>query len=61
MMFGRQPRIPIDIIVPPMDLYTRDKILEEYEFTNELGEITVLDDEIDTKVEDKIPEVAKNY
>lgn len=60
MMFGRRPRIPIDIILPNIDVLDRAPILQEYKILNEHGEVTVLED-VDEIIEANTPEVAKNY
>ena len=44
LMFGRKPRLPIDIIIPNPEPLGRVPILKEYKLLNELGEITVLED-----------------
>ena len=30
MMFGRKPKIPIDLIIPTTDFFEREKILKEF-------------------------------
>jgi hypothetical protein len=60
MMFGRRPRIPIDIIIPNVEHLERAPILEQYKITNELGEITVLED-VNNVCEANLPAVASNY
>ncbi|RNA27649.1 hypothetical protein BpHYR1_014786 [Brachionus plicatilis] len=56
-MFGRRPKIPIDLIIPPTDLLEREKILTEYKIVNEHGEVIVLED-YDNKVEKNLTAVA---
>ena len=59
MMFGRKPRIPIDILFPNLNLLNREPIRDSTTITNELGEVEILPDyEPD---ETKIPEEAKSY
>lgn len=60
MMFGRKPRIPIDLIIPPTDLLEREKILSEYKILNEHGEVSVMED-YEEIVEKNLPVVATNY
>lgn len=60
LMFGRQPRLPKDILLPNMEPLGRIPILKEYKLVNELGEVTVLEDVQET-IDTNMPEVAENY
>ena len=59
MMFGRDPKIPIDILLPNINDMNREPILENKTIKNELGDVEILADYIP---DDKnIPEDAKEY
>jgi hypothetical protein len=60
MMFGRRPKIPIDLLIPNTNDLGREAILEEYKITNELGEITVVED-VQQTVTEQMPIVAQSY
>ncbi|CAF0837309.1 unnamed protein product [Brachionus calyciflorus] len=60
MMFGRRPRIPIDIILPNLDTLNRTPILEEYKLFNDKGEITVME-YYEKFIEQNVPVFARNY
>ncbi|CAF1078265.1 unnamed protein product [Brachionus calyciflorus] len=59
MMFGRKPRIPIDILIPNSIEQNRKPIKFSSKQTNELGLFEILADEEPT--EKNIPEEAKIY
>ena len=59
MMFGRKPRIPIDILIPNSFEQNREPIKFSSKQTNELGLVEILADEEPT--ENNIPEEAKIY
>ena len=45
MMFGRKPKIPIDILLPNTEKHDREPILKEFKVIDDaLGEVTVLKD-----------------
>ncbi|CAF0952535.1 unnamed protein product [Brachionus calyciflorus] len=60
MMFGRRPRIPIDVVFHNSEVQDRFPILREFKIIDDHSEITVLEDyqEIVAK---NMPELAKNY
>ena len=61
MMFGRKPKIPIDIVLPNTEKHDREPILKEFNIIDDaLGEITVLEDHSDLP-KTIVPEMAKNY
>ncbi|CAF1034793.1 unnamed protein product, partial [Brachionus calyciflorus] len=60
LMFGRKPKIPIDLIYPDPYSLNREPILEKYTLINEQGEIDVLADPVDT-VKKNIPQIANEY
>ena len=60
MMFGRRPKLPVDLIIPPTDLLEREKISNKYKIINEHGEVIVLENYNDI-VEKNLPAVATNY
>ena len=50
LQFGRKPTIPIDIVIPNIELHQREAVVKEYKINDEqLGDTTVLED-IDDKV-----------
>jgi hypothetical protein len=59
-MFGRKPKIPIDLIFPNENLINRELILKKYTLINEQGEIDVLADPTDT-FNKNIPKIATEY
>ncbi|CAF1007622.1 unnamed protein product [Brachionus calyciflorus] len=59
-MFGRKPKIPIDLILPNLNNLNREPILEMFILINENGQIDVLADPVET-VEKNIPLVATKY
>ncbi len=45
LKFGRKPTIPIDILIPNVELHQREAVIKEMvAMDDELGEITVLED-----------------
>lgn len=60
MMFGRKPRIPIDIILPNLDELNREPNLKEYKLINEFGTVKVMED-CEKIIEENTPLVAQNY
>ena len=55
LQFGRKPTIPIDILIPNTELHTRELVIKEFNTTdNEHGEITVLEDLDEKKLEEKM-------
>jgi hypothetical protein len=60
LMFGRQPKIPIDIIISNCEVLNREPILHEYELVNELGKITVLADPTEL-IKNNLPKVTASY
>jgi hypothetical protein len=60
MMFGRCPKIPIDLLYPNTEVLLREPILKEYQLINEVGEVTVLEDHSEI-ANINAPIVAKNY
>ena len=62
LQYRRKPMIPIDILIPNINLHQREIIVKEFKEVNKvLGEITVLEDLAETTSESKLPEIAKNY
>ena len=61
MMFGRQPRIPIDVVLPQIEsLILREPILTKYNINTEFGDVTVLED-VQQTIMDMAPQVALKY
>ncbi|CAF1029824.1 unnamed protein product [Brachionus calyciflorus] len=60
LMFGRKPKIPIDLIYLNPNSLSREPILEKCTVINEQGEIDVLADAVDT-VEKNNPQIASEY
>ena len=61
MMFGRKPKIPIDIIRPNTELHDREPIMKEFKMNDEeLGPVTVLEDHPDLPGP-IIPALAEKY
>ena len=61
LMFGRKPKLPIDILIPNFNLnFTRELILQKYTLINENSEVDVLADPVETFGKN-LPIVAKEY
>ena len=61
MMFGRKPKIPIDIVLPNTELHDREPIIKEFKtIDNEFGSVTVLEDHPDLPGP-IIPALAEKY
>ena len=60
LMFGRKPKIPIDIFIPNFNNFNREPILKKYTMINENGVVDVLADPVDT-IEKNLPMVANEY
>ncbi|CAF1005499.1 unnamed protein product [Brachionus calyciflorus] len=60
LMFGRKPKIPIDLILPNLSNLNREPLLKKYTTINEHGQIDVLADPAET-IEKNIPIIATDY
>ncbi|CAF1095885.1 unnamed protein product [Brachionus calyciflorus] len=60
LMFGRKPKIPIDILIPNFNNFNREPILQKFTLINEHGEVDVLADPVDA-IEKNLTIVAQEY
>ena len=61
LQFGRKPKLPIDILLPNVNLYTREKILKEVLIEENGEQIIQLEDLDENIFEQKLPQVAQFY
>ncbi len=61
LQFGQKPKIPIDVLLPNDNLYTREKILKEILVKENDEELLQLEDIDEDKFEQNLPQVAQLY